>query len=172
MILDNKPISDEDFKALYELVNSPLTAVKYLAIDPGKASGVCGYGAHLNLIFMYTIREEDMVKFLECFESVTTAIVEDYVLYPNKSKEQVYSDMQTSRVIGRIEGWAARHRVQLVKQKANIKPNGYAFIGRNPLPKSNPKNHVWDAHVHMIYWAVRTGKINARDLLNNAHIPK
>ncbi len=166
MIISGQPISDEDFKSLHETVNAPSNAVKYLSIDPGKANGVCGFDSRYYLQFMYTVREEDMQRFLECFEAVTLCIVEDFKLYPNKSQQQIYSDMLTSRVIGRIEGWAARHRVELIKQGASIKKNGYAWIGKKPPSKSDPTNHMKDAHVHFMYWAIKNRRIDASVLLD------
>lgn len=160
MILDNQKISDEDFTNLTATVNATENPVKYLAIDPGKSNGVCGYDQRFYLVFMYTIQEDDFTRFLECFNSVATVIVEDFVLYPNKTKEQVYSDMLTSRVIGRVEGWAARNNVKLVKQKATIKKTGYLWLNKKPLPKSNPQNHKMDAHVHGMYWAIRNKLID------------
>lgn len=165
MIVDNEPLADDDLKRLHAAVNAPMNAVKYLAIDPGKANGVCGYDAKYHLSFMFTIRDEDMLKFLDCFEAVHTCIVEKYSLYPHKLKQQVYSDMPTSRVIGRIEGWAARCKVNLVMQPATVKANGYAWIGKKPLPKSNPGNHKMDAHAHFMYWAIKNRKIDASVLL-------
>lgn len=165
MILDKEPITDEQLASLAEAVNADMNPVKYLAIDPGKANGVCGYDAKFHLVFMYTIREEDMVKFLEVFKRVETCITESFLLFPTKTKDQIYSDMETSRVIGRVEGWAARAKVKLVMQPSSIKKTGYAWIGKKPLPKSNPKNHKMDAHVHFMFWAVKNGKINAADLL-------
>lgn len=161
MIIENTPLTDNILTELRPLV----TAVKYLAIDPGKANGVCGYNAEYQLAFMFTIRDEDMLKFLDCFEAIEQCICENYTLYPNKAMKQVYSDMPTSRVIGRIEGWAARNKVTLTMQPASIKATGYAWIGKKPLPKSNPRNHEWDAHVHFMYWAVKNRKINASVLL-------
>ena len=150
---------------LEEAVNATHNPVEYLSSDPGKANGVCGYDAKYYLVFMLTIQADDMVMFLEQFKKVKKFIVEDYLLYPNKAKDQTYSDMETPRVIGRIESWAERHKVEVIKQGAHIKSTGYAWIGEKPLPKSNKKNHELDAHVHFMYWAVRTGKINAVDLL-------
>lgn len=148
-----------------DAVNNEQNPVTYLAIDPGKANGICGYDEKYYLIFMYTIQSSDIVDFLDIFEHVQKCIYEDYLLYPNKIKQQVYSDMETPRVIGRIESWAQRKKVALIKQGASIKTTGYAWIGKKPLPKSNPKNHELDAHVHFMYWAVKNNKINAADLL-------
>jgi hypothetical protein len=166
MLLPNGKITPEFLVQLKELVNADINPVRYLSIDPGKSNGVCAYDAKFYLALpMLTVQEDDMIELLDQFEHIDTCIVEDFVLYPNKSTEQQYSDMETSRVIGRIEAWAKHKNVKLVKQLASVKKNGYMWAGKKPLPKSNPLNHALDAHIHFIYWAVRTRKINAADLL-------
>lgn len=160
-------MTDKIYLKLGHVVNQEINPVLYLAIDPGKANGVCGYDAKFYPVFMLTVPADDMVDFLEQFTAVTVCITENYLLFPSKTKSQIYSDMETPRVIGRIEGWASRHRVKLVMQAPNIKTLGYKWIGKKPLPKSNSLNHQLDAHVHGMYWAVRNGKVNAADLLRN-----
>jgi hypothetical protein len=160
-------LEKNEFSKLSAIVNQEHNPVKYLGIDPGGSNGVCGYDAKFYLIFMYTIKAADMIDFLDQFKTIDECVIEDYLLYPNKSKEQVYSDMETSRIIGRVEYWAERHDVKLIKQGASIKKTGYAWIGRKPLPKSNPFNHELDAHVHFMYWAVRNGKVDARKLITD-----
>lgn len=139
---------------LKEAVNANINPVKYLSIDPGKSNGICGYDAKCYTMFMLTIQADDMTMFLHQFDNVKVCVVEDFKLYPGKMKSQIYSDMETSRVIGRIETWAETHEVELVKQLAAVKPNAYAWIGEKALPKSNKKNHVMDAHAHFMYYAI------------------
>jgi hypothetical protein len=164
--VNTENLTDDYLVRLKETVNAPNNPITYLAIDPGKANGVCGYDVKCYLQFMHTIAANDMIKYLESFTQVQKCIMEDYLLYPDKAKHQVYSDMETSRVIGRVEAWAERKEVEVIKQGSRIKSTGYAWIGKKPLPKSNSKNHVLDAHVHFIYWAVRRGLISANTLLN------
>lgn len=166
MILDTKGrIASEGLKAFEETVNDDYNPVVYLAIDPGKNNGICGYDIKCYLQFMYTIQEEDIAEFLDIFKHVRKCIVEDFVLYPHKAKQQVYSNMLTSRVIGRIEDWGRRKELEIIMQKATIKETGYKWAGKQPLPKSNPASHALDAHIHFIYWAVKNKKMHAKDLL-------
>ncbi len=148
-----------------ETIEAVAEGAVYLGADPGEKNGISCYGAEYNLIAMITVLEEDMGEFLEFFKNLKLIICEDFVLYPNKAMKQVYSDMPTSRVIGRIEEFCRKNKVQLIKQLAAIKPTGYKWIGKKPLPKSNPRNHELDAHVHFMYWAIKHGKINAASLL-------
>lgn len=158
-------LDEENLVHLSNAVNAEVDPVVFLGIDPGKSNGICGYDAKHYLKFMYTVMEPDYLKFLDVFQNVTHAIIENYLLFPNKAKDQIYSDMMTPRIIGRTEGWAARNGVELIPQGASIKATGYAWIGKKPRPKSDPSNHEWDAHVHFMYWAIKNGRINAADLL-------
>lgn len=165
MFTEYKNSNDKSMERFTEFVNTDFNPIEYLAIDPGKSNGVCGYDAKYYWQFMFIVPAVDMIQFLQIFKKVKVCIVEGFQLYPNKAKDQIYSDMETPRVIGRIETWAELNNVDLVKQQASIKPTGYAWIGEKPLPKSNPNNHAMDAHVHFMYWAVKTSRINPADLL-------
>lgn len=155
---------------LNSTVNADTNPIEYLSIDPGKSNGLCGYDTKFYPQFMLTIRADDMVKFLQQFKRVRKVIIESYKIFPNKAKDHIYSDLETPRVIGRVEGWAETNDVELIKQPSSIKPTGYAWIGKKPLPKSNPQNHSMDAHVHFMYWAVKNRLIDARELLRRPQI--
>lgn len=165
VLLPGQQTTPEFLALLNSVVNSGPNYVAYLAIDPGKANGVCGYTETGDLVFMLTVQANDMTMFLKQFNTVKNCIIENFKLFPNKARQQIYSDMETSRVIGRVETWAQLNDVKLIKQMSNVKATGYAWIGEKPLPKSNKMNHQLDAHVHFIYWAVRNGLINIQQLI-------
>lgn len=148
-----------------ETVNNSENPTKYLAVDPGKSNGTCGYDSEYQLQFMLIVGSDHMTRFLQQFQHIRRCIVEDYKVYPNKALDHIYSDLETSRVIGRIESWAETKAVDLIKQNASIKTTAYKWLGRKPLPKSNPLNHAMDAHAHFTYWGVRKGVIKLEDLL-------
>lgn len=148
------------------LVNAEENPVKYLSIDPGESSGICGYDERCHLVMpMWTISDRDVVKFINTFKYVTTCICESYRVYNGKQNAHVYSDLKTTRVIGRIEYWTEINKIKLVMQPAKDKATGYKFQGIKPPPKSNPANHEMDANSHFMYFAVRNGLINAADLI-------
>lgn len=160
-----EPLTEKKLENLEAVVNNDFSPVEYLSIDPGKSNGICGYDVKFYLQFMKTIASTDIVLFLQQFKKVKKCIMEGYKIYPNKANQHIYSDLETPRVIGRVESWAENNSIELIIQPASIKPTGYKWIGEKPLPKSNPKNHPLDAHVHFIYWAVRNGHIKAEGLL-------
>lgn len=163
--------TDEYLERLKSSFNADENPVKYLGIDPGSSNGVCGYDAKYYLLFAKTVPANDFTKFLEIFEKVNVCVIENFKLFPNKAKQQIYSDMETSRMIGRVEAWAERRDVRLVNQPSSIKPNAYAWIGQKPLPKSNPLNHQQDANAHFMFWAIKNGRIDMRQLVNKPKGP-
>lgn len=160
-------LTEDQLKNLPELVNNETLTVKYLGIDPGNSNGCCGYDERYRLMFMFTVPADLMIKFLHSFKHVEACVLENFTLFPHKRTEQNYSDMLTSRVIGRVEDWAELNNIQLIKQGPNIKKTGYLWLGQKSPSKSNPANHELDAHCHFTYWAVKNGKIKAEDLIRN-----
>lgn len=167
-IVPGEKLTPEWLEHFNEAVNTKMNPVVYLSIDPGKANGICGYDTKYYLMFMLTVQADDMVMFLDQFKQLKLCVIEDFKLYPNKTKEQIYSDMETSRVIGRAESWARHKDIALIKQPAHIKTTGYKWLGEKPLPKSNKRNHQMDAHVHFTYWGVTTGRILLEDILRRS----
>lgn len=157
--------TDEELAHLKEAVNAPVNPVVYLSIDPGESNGICGYDVKYHLLFMLVVKEADMIRFLAQFEHIKHCICEGYLLFPNKARQQIYSDMKTPKVIGRVESWSEINEIELHMQPPTIKVTGYKWIGKRPLPKSNPQNHPMDAHVHFMYWGITTGRIKLEDLL-------
>lgn len=161
---DVQRLTGDQLEHLKTAVNAPENPIKYLSIDPGKSNGVCGYDVKFYLQFMSVVHADDMVRYLAQFRCVHTCIVEGYRVFPNKAKQHIYSDLETPRVIGRVEAWAETNAVELEKQPSTIKTTGYKWVGQKPLAKTNPQNHPMDAHIHFIYWAVVHGHIKPEEL--------
>lgn len=166
-IAPGERLSKEYLTNLNSAVNAEENPVAYLGIDPGESNGICGYDAKYYLLFMLTIHHEDMILFMHQFKSVKKCIMEGYKVFSHKAKHHINSDLKTTQVIGRVQSWAQLHEVELILQPSKIKSTGYKWIGKKPLPKSNPMNHSLDAHVHFMYWAVITRRIKLEDLLRN-----
>lgn len=158
-------LTKENLAHIKEVVNAEQNPIEYLAIDPGKMNGICGYDAKYYLLFMLVIHADDVVMFINQFEKVKKCIIESYRVFPNKAKQHIYSDLQTPRVIGRVEAWAETNEIELVKQPPTVKDTGYKWIGERPLSKSNPRNHALDAHVHGMFYFVVTGRVKLEDIM-------
>lgn len=147
-----------------ELVNAEVNPVKYVAIDPGKFNGIAMYDEKFYLQALHVVNAADMVAFLNAFKKLDMVVCESYRIFAGKEMQHRYSDMETVRVIGRVESYCEMRDVKLVKQMSSIKPTGYAWIGKKP-PRNKNDQDPMDAHVHMMYWAVMHKKVNAHDLL-------
>lgn len=142
--------------------------VKYLGIDPGESNGLAAYDESAKLIWMKTVGLSRLTDFLsKKVEFATGAffIIEDYMVYPNKAQQHIYSNLATPRAIGRLEAFAEERGIKIVKQKAAIKSIGYKYIGKKPPTHSDPTSHVQDANVHAVYWLVNNGIIDPRSLI-------
>jgi hypothetical protein len=143
------------------------TNAHYLSIDPGENNGVCGYDANGQLLFMITVSDRDLTTTLKDITDVRICVLESYRVFPNKFKRHIYSDLPTVQAIGRVLSWAELNDVRVIKQPSSAKAMGYKYLGRKPLPKSNPANHQLDAHAHFTLWAVKNRVLSPKDLLRN-----
>lgn len=137
----------------------------YMAIDPGKRTGLNIYDEKGNILGMYTIAGSKIISFLQDFVKIKVCIIEGYRVFPHKAKAHVYSDLETPRIIGRVEAWAEVNGIKLVKQRSADKTMGYKYQAEEPAKKSNPQNDVLDAHAHFIFWAVNNGVIKPEQLI-------
>lgn len=163
-------LSTEFLTNLNEVANNELNPIKYLSCDPGNLNGFCGYDEKYYLQFMMSIPHTDVVKFINQFKNVKVCVIESYRVYAHKAQQHINSDLLTPKIIGRVETWTELNDIQLITQPASIKTTGYKWVGKKPLPHSNPMNHALDAHIHFMYWAVKHGKINAADLLRRNNV--
>lgn len=141
----------------------------YIAIDPGISTGIAIFGDDGELNWFQTEKYENIYKWLETLDAqiITDIIMEDYRLNPPnwEKHEAIHSKMETTKVMGKIELWCEQNDIKLHEQARQFKSVGYKYWGKEPLPKSNPLNHAWDAVAHGMYWLVRNHKINPRSLL-------
>jgi len=139
------------------------TEAFYLAIDPGETSGWASFdeaGKPLDIgqikgrIPVYELLQQVQPKVL---------IVEDFVLFPWKAKEQAFSQFETVRIIGAIELWAFAKKAVVQLQKPNVKDIGYMWAGM-PKAKSHKDSHQRDAYVHGIYFLQKNGILKPQQL--------
>lgn len=145
--------------------------IAYLAIDPGETNGIAAYDENGVLLWCRPIKHADLTDFLldieKLFAPLQLIIVENYLVYPNKAKQHVYSKLTTVRMLGEIDGFAKARGIKVQKQNATIKNVGYKWMGRKPLPKSDPMNHAFDAHAHGLYWLVTHHIVDPSTLLKD-----
>lgn len=147
--------------------------MSYLAIDPGETNGAAVYNSKGGLQALLTIKIDELTEMLQKIrrsckdDPLERIIVEEYRVYPHKAKDHVYSKLNTTRAIGRIESFAEICSIPVSFQGASLKTTGYRYLGKKPKPKSDPGNHAMDAHAHGTYWLVNNGIIDPARLLED-----
>lgn len=131
---------------------------EYLALDPGNSTGWATFDGKGNPINYGTIRgKESFYKFLKRLPDTVEAIIcEDFKLYPWKSMQQAWSQLDTVRLIGVIEYWCAMHGKVLVFQNPSVKTIAYKWAGI-AVPKNKDMTHETDAYVHGVYYLQSIG---------------
>lgn len=124
--------------------------VHYLSLDPGKTTGWASFDAQGNAVRFGQATKEELYALLT-EQNPKVLIVEDFELFPWKSKDMPFDQLIAVRVIGAIDYWAWDHKVEVVLQKPNIKTIGYMWAGMEK-PKNHAISHGPDAYVHGVYY--------------------
>ena len=127
----------------------------YLCLDPGKTTGWATFDESGVGITMGQVNVEELIEMLKTTPA-KVIITEDYRLFPWKAKEQVWSKLDTVRLIGMIQLWCYLHNLQLILQDPNIKSIGYMWAGLKKAA-SHKNSHERDAYVHGVYYLQRQG---------------
>ena len=134
-----------------------MTATNWLlAIDPGESSGWATYSATGEFQDAGICRSrEGVYDLLKEVGPVAKVVIEDYRLFSHKAVQQSGSRLETVRVIGAIESWAAINDSEVILQPASIKSIAQKWSGI--VPKGSHKNtHHIDAMLHGHYYLQRT----------------
>lgn len=126
----------------------------YLAIDPGETSGWASFTRDGTPITFNQIKGREPVYNLLKEQQPQCLIVEDFSIFPWKSGDLPFNDLETVRLIGSIEFWAYQQHVPLTLQAPNIKDIGYKWSG-TAKAKNHAMSHKLDAYVHGIYYLVK-----------------
>lgn len=127
----------------------------YLALDPGKTTGWATFDESGVGITMGQASITELIKLMDD-TSARVIITEDYHLFPWKAKEQIWSKLDTVRLIGMIQYWCYKTNRQLILQDPNIKSIAYMWAGLQRA-KSHKDSHERDAYVHGVYYLQRQG---------------
>lgn len=128
----------------------------YLCIDPGETSGWATFKEDGSGDKFGEVRGREAIYSLLTKVQPRTLIVEDFELFPWKSRDQAFSKFETVRVIGAIEFWAYVKGVSLILQMPNIKSIAYMWAGVQKAG-SHKDSHERDAYVHGVYYLQKAG---------------
>lgn len=131
-----------------------------LSFDPGKRTGWAAFhwgdngGCYAKGIFSY---EEltDFVNMLSGQVRIEAIVVEDYIIRPGVGNRG-HARGEAMRVIGQLEGVAARLGTRLIKQRPDVRSIAAKWAG-----VTVPRGHMPDdmsAELHGIYYLRQQGK--------------
>ena len=130
-----------------------------LAFDPGESSGWATYSATGEFINAGICRSrEEVYALLKEVGPVAKVVIEDYRLFSHKAVQQSGSQLETVRVIGAVESWAALNNISVTLQPASIKSIAEKWSGLKPKGAHKNTHHI-DAMLHGHYYLQRTGII-------------
>lgn len=133
-------------------------ATKILALDPG---GTTGYaclvveGKKIGWENFGNLKDVETNKLADLIDWADVVVCENFRLRPKKGRAGSfdYSEMPTSKLIGKIEAICEIRNTKLVLQEPAIKPVGYGFSNQKYVP-GKPGTHWQDALAHGVYYAV------------------
>ena len=132
-----------------------------LVIDPGdKTNGWAKFDLATGAVhgFGEVKGRDNLLKFLRGDEDTTKLLIEEFKLFGHKAKQQSGSAMETTRVIGMVETWAAmspRPIELLKKQPSSILPIAQMW-SQKKVPASGSTGHdMWSAYNHGYYYLVQ-----------------
>lgn len=137
----------------------------YLAVDPGLHSGWAVWDIKGDVITMGTTNTYDELHdLLAHFPSyIKVVIIEDFILFKQKAREQTGSRMPAPKAIGQIETFARLWGAEIVKQPSSIKSTAEKWTGKSTKGMAHSKTHMWDAYnhgeYHLIYNRIKPLKV-------------
>lgn len=133
-----------------------------LAFDPGDTTGVCEFNERGQVLRLFQLSFDDLLKFLNDYPGpVMQVVCEDFILFRKKARQQSGSKMKASQAIGMIKAFALRKEAPLAMQGSDIKPMAMKF-SQIKMPSNHSESHQYDAFLHGYYWLVKNGMIKTR----------
>ncbi len=137
----------------------------YYGFDPGDTTGIACFSNEGVLQYSMQLKLDDLIVWVNDqampdFED-NVVIIEEFVLFARRARQQAGSSMKASQAIGLLKGWASRYGAKIVMQRANIKPIAMQWA-QVSMPSQHSQTHHVDAYLHVYYYLVSQGVIKTR----------
>jgi hypothetical protein len=128
-----------------------------LAVDPGKSTGWAVYvdGLVKNLGICRTPEEFDiwLDSFVETYGKPDVVVIEKFVLFRHKAKQQIGSQFEVSQVIGVAKSFGRKTEAEVVMQGSDILPTAVMWSKMKIPTDHNVSHHIVAAN-HAVYYLV------------------
>ena len=133
--------------------------MKILGIDPGGKHCGVAYAERGECVWAKEYTPEGLFVLLEA-TTADLVVYESFALYPWKSKEQSFSQLEVVQTIGVLRYICWRREIRTVAQTpqikipiaAQLKARGYKYQAHGQ------GGHAKDAEYHLMYWLARNKK--------------
>lgn len=139
--------------------SSTLLQLEYLAFDPGKRTGVCGWVDPKQIpVIMEIMEEKERDTFLQRLDPSTLkcVLLEDYRVRNEKFNHQG-DRVYTAKVIGDIEGFCRRNQIDVVLLQPTVKKIAAKWVGYQ-----YPRGHLPD---HVAAWLIGSYYLRINNLM-------
>ncbi len=137
---------------------------RILAIDPGDKHVGWAYAPRGFLLGVAAVQTGEWrpgeavnaVVHMMTKDMVAELVVEEFVLYEDKAREQSWSKLQTPQLIGALKVIAYFFRIPVVEQPAYIKKPTRAQMRGRGIRVSRGSIHAKDAELHLVHRLLRS----------------
>ena len=136
-----------------------------LACDPGDMCGIAVWSDKWEKLLLTQVTLEELpdtwAKIEADYGRVSLAIVEDFVLFSQRAKQQSGSRMKASQGIGMLKALANLSAAEIVFQPSSVYRIGAKYAGIE-IPTKHADSHQWVAYSHGYYFGVKNGLIKSQ----------
>ena len=130
----------------------------FLGIDPGGTTGLALVSVtdkKPTLVEVLASKDLTTIEYQWLLKKADLIITENFRLRPKNARDGSFdwSDMETPKIIGKLEMWAQLNDKTLVKQEPSIKPMGYGYCQMKYV-KGKKGLHIQDAAAHAMFYLV------------------
>lgn len=139
-----------------------------VALDPGNTAGLAWWDldpapdpGRRTLLGLKQIPDEEIPAFMMDLakqHTIKYLVVEDFVLFGKRAKQQSGSRMKASKGIGKFEMLAEMLKAKLIMQPSSILPIAIKRAGID-MPHAHSQTHQYSAYVHGYYYMLEQGWI-------------
>lgn len=136
-----------------------------IGIDPGEAVGYAVFEVHpddpfkTHMIYLgqgrHTSFNEEFIDLVNKYEP-KTVVVEDYRVWAHKVAAHRNSRMNTSQMIGKIEGFSTVFKYDMVLQPSSILSVAQKWT-QQKLPTNHSISHQFSALNHARFYMIKNG---------------
>ena len=135
----------------------------YLSYDPGRTTGWARFSDTGDALGYGQVSMDELLAHVESMielhndDPIKVVIVEDFVLFGHKAKQQTGSRMEASQAIGILRTLADRTGAKFFLQPSNIKSLAEKWTQLSAKGKVHSKTHWIDAFNHGAYYLIKQG---------------